>query len=51
MEVVDILYGHVVYFKAVWYLLWPFGTFYCYLVYFSRFGMLYGEKSGNPGLQ
>jgi hypothetical protein len=27
---------------------WTFGMFYCYLVYFSRFGMLYQEKSGNP---
>jgi hypothetical protein len=33
----------------------PFGLFYCHLVYcmvilvyFSRFGMLYQEKSGNP---
>jgi hypothetical protein len=32
----DILCGH-------------FGIFYGYLVYFSRFGMLYQEKSGNPG--
>jgi polyferredoxin len=27
----------------------PFGTFYGNLVYFSRFGMLYRDKSGNPG--
>jgi hypothetical protein len=27
---------------------WPFGIFYDTLVYFSRFGMLYHEKSGNP---
>jgi hypothetical protein len=25
-----------------------FGVFYGHLVYFSRFGMLYQEKSGNP---
>jgi hypothetical protein len=46
-----------------WYILWPFGIFYGHLVYifyghlvyfwsiwyiFSRFGMLYQEKSGNP---
>jgi hypothetical protein len=26
----------------------PFRIFYCHLEYFSRFGMLYEEKSGNP---
>jgi hypothetical protein len=26
---------------AIWYILWSFGTF-------SRFGMLYQQKSGNP---
>jgi hypothetical protein len=46
-----------------WYILWPFGLFYCHLVYivsiwymylmviwyiFPRFGMLYQDKSGNP---
>jgi hypothetical protein len=25
------------------------GKFCCHLVYFSRFGMFYKEKSGNPG--
>jgi hypothetical protein len=33
---------------VIWYILWLFGTFYGYLVHFSRFGMLYQEKSGNP---
>jgi hypothetical protein len=39
-----------------WYVICPFGLFYGYLVYFGviwliifRFGMLYQEKSGNPG--
>jgi hypothetical protein len=46
-----------------WYILCPFGLFYCHLVYFAaiwyslwyfgiyfpRFGMLHQEKSGNPG--
>jgi hypothetical protein len=32
-------------------ILWPFGIFYGYLVYCSRFGMLYQEKSGNPGFE
>jgi hypothetical protein len=54
----------LVYFMAIWYILWPFGI-YCYghLVYFvaiwytswlfgifSCFGMLHQEKSGNPAL-
>jgi hypothetical protein len=34
---------------AIWYILWPFGIFYGYLVYFSHFGRLFQEKSGNPG--
>jgi hypothetical protein len=39
----------IVNFMAIWNILWPFGLFYGYLVYFSRIGMLYQEKSGNPG--
>jgi hypothetical protein len=31
-----LFYGHLVYFKAIWYILGPFG-------------LLYQEKSGNPG--
>jgi hypothetical protein len=45
----------LVYFMAIWYILWPFEIFYGHLVYFvviwyisSRFGILYQEKSGNP---
>jgi hypothetical protein len=30
-------------------ILWPHGIFYDNFVYFSRFGILYQEKSGNPG--
>jgi hypothetical protein len=37
MEDVDIFYGHLVYFTAIWYILWSFGKFYGYLVYFSPF--------------
>jgi hypothetical protein len=50
-------------FTAKWYILWPNGIIYGQMVYFvghlvhfvghlvhfSRFGMLYREKSGNPG--
>jgi hypothetical protein len=33
-----ILYDHLVYFVVIW-------------VHFSRFGMLYQEKSGNPAIK
>jgi hypothetical protein len=49
MEDVGIFYGRLVYSTAIWYILWPFGILFGYLVHFSRFGMLYREKSGNPG--
>jgi hypothetical protein len=46
----------LVYFMAIWYIVWPFGIFCGHSVYFMvtwyvfpRFGMLYHEKSGNPG--
>jgi hypothetical protein len=52
----DIFYDHLVYFTAIGNILWPFGICIllpfgiscCHLVYFSRFGILYHEKSGNP---
>jgi hypothetical protein len=40
MEDFGIFCGLLVYFMAIWYILWLFGIFYGYLVYFSRFGML-----------
>jgi hypothetical protein len=50
IEDVGLFYGHLVYIKAIRY-------FYGHLVYFmaiwyifSRFGMLYQERSGNPAL-
>jgi hypothetical protein len=48
MEGAGIIYGHLVYFTATLYILWPFGLLCSYLVYFYRFGMLYQQKSGNP---
>jgi hypothetical protein len=57
MKEVCLFYSRLVYFIALWSFLRPFGLFcdhlvyifYGYLVNFSRFGMLYQEKSGNPG--
>jgi hypothetical protein len=48
MEDVGLFYGHLVYFTTIWYIVRPFGILYDSLVYFSHFGMLYQEKSGNP---
>jgi hypothetical protein len=34
MEDIGIVYGHLVYFVAIWSILWPFGLFCDHLVYF-----------------
>jgi hypothetical protein len=65
MENAVIFRGHLVYFMAIWYILWPSGIFYGHLLYFMAiwpfgnvvvvwyifppFGILCQEKSGNPG--
>jgi hypothetical protein len=48
MEHVGIFYGHLVHFTVFCYILWTFGIVCGNLFYFSRFGILYQEKSGNP---
>jgi hypothetical protein len=41
MKVVGELYGHLVYFTAISYILWPFGVYFVViLVYFPHFGIL-----------
>jgi hypothetical protein len=47
----------LIFFMAIWNILWRFGIFYGHLVHFvfiwyifSRFGIMYQEKSGNPWL-
>jgi hypothetical protein len=35
MEDVGILYGHLVYFKAIWCILWAFGIFYVFGIFFA----------------
>jgi hypothetical protein len=45
------IYGHLVYFVAIWSILWLFGIFMVIWYIFTRFCLLYKEKSGNPGLQ
>jgi hypothetical protein len=44
----NIFCGHLLNFVAIWYILWRLGIFYGHLVCFSRFGMMYQGKSGNP---
>jgi hypothetical protein len=39
----------LVYFTAIWYILWPFGNVAEIWYIFPRFGILCQEKSGNPG--
>jgi hypothetical protein len=51
MEDVAIFYGHLVHCVVFCYILWTFGIVHGDLVYFSRLGILYQEKSGNPDLQ
>jgi hypothetical protein len=43
MENLGIFYDHLVYFKAIENILWPFGTFSVNLVHFSNFGVMYQE--------
>jgi hypothetical protein len=50
MEDAGKFYGYLSNFPAVWYILCPLGIFCGHLVYFPRLGILYHEKSGNPGL-
>jgi hypothetical protein len=48
MEDAGIFYRHLVHFMVFCYILWTFGIVCGNLVYFSRFGILYQEKCGNP---
>jgi hypothetical protein len=51
MESVGVFYGPLVCFTDIRYISWPFGIFWVRFVFciFSRFGMLYKDKSGNIG--
>jgi hypothetical protein len=50
MEDFDIFYGHLFSFTSIRYILWPFGVFYGYLVFFPVLVCcMYEGKSGNPG--
>jgi hypothetical protein len=45
----SIFYGHLVQFMVFSYILWPFGIVRGIWYIFPRFGILYQEKSENPG--
>jgi hypothetical protein len=49
MENDGICYGHLEYFRVIWYILWPFGNVVIIWYIFPRFGILCQEKSGNLG--
>jgi hypothetical protein len=44
-----VFHARLVFVLPIWYILRSFGIFVAMLVYFSQFGLLYQEKSGNPG--
>jgi hypothetical protein len=48
-ENVGIFYAHLEYITAIWYILWSFGYFVVIWFILPRFGILWDEKSGNPG--
>jgi hypothetical protein len=48
MEKVGIFYVHSVHYTAFGNILWPFVIFMAIWYIFTRFGMLYHEKAGNP---
>jgi hypothetical protein len=48
MEDDGIFYEHLVHFMVFCYILWTFEKFLVIWYIFSRFGILYKEKSGNP---
>jgi hypothetical protein len=50
MEDVGIFYGHLVHFTVFCYVLWTFGVVRGKMEYFSCFGILHQEKSGNPAV-
>jgi hypothetical protein len=48
MEVIGLFYGHLVYFTAIWYILWPLGLCYYYLAHFSKFWIVFPRKIWQP---
>jgi hypothetical protein len=51
MEDDGLFYVPLVYFIAIWYILWPSGIFYCHLVYFCPFWYVIQRKIWQPRLK
>jgi hypothetical protein len=51
MENAGIFRGHLEYFTVIWYILLPFDNVVVIWNFFSRFGKLCQEKSGNPAVE
>jgi hypothetical protein len=49
MEDVGKVYGHLVYFMAIWHISRPVGIFYGHLVCFPHFGKVVARKNWQPG--
>jgi hypothetical protein len=49
MEKAGILYAHLQYLTAIWYIMWPFGKLHVDAIWyiFPHFGILSQEKSGS----
>jgi hypothetical protein len=47
-EDVYVVYGHLVYFTAIWYILWKKQYFCGNLVHLTQFWSIIPRKSGNP---
>jgi hypothetical protein len=48
MEGVGIFHGHLVYFMAIWYILWPYGIDYGYLLHCPQFWYVLPRKIWQP---
>jgi hypothetical protein len=48
MENVGIIYGHLEYFTAIWYILWLFGNVVAIWVYFSPFWYIMSRQLWQP---
>jgi hypothetical protein len=48
MKNAGIFYGHLEYFTAIWYILWPFGNVVVIWYIFPLFGILCQEKIWQP---
>jgi hypothetical protein len=48
MQVVGLFYDHLVYYTAIWYILWPYDIYYEYLEYLFPFWYVVPRKIWQP---